>query len=320
MSESIQALRRANPRATSGFAESVDAAADAVRARIAGVDHDGVPRTRAARGGPRARLVRVSAAGASLATAAVVAVALTVGSPGGTGVEDAAAAVKRAATLTAATAERSGTVVVRITHGGEAWAGTTVRWNGEDISVSRDSPRAARKAGSELRVVGGILYGIDPGFGDWVELGDPAGIDPDSGTTPAEYLAVVREDVGGTTLQRLTGGMTGLTTRRLEDGSTVYSGTVAAGLVARETGFKEGEALRVLPFGYVAHDEASDPDALLDAAVTVGADGVVREIDVRWGASGSLWRFTVTYSELGATPAPVAPESARPMPRRSHSG
>ena len=40
--------------------------------------------------------------------------------------------------------------------------------------------------------------------------------------------------------------MTGLTTRQLGDGSTVYSGTVAAGLIARETGFKEGESIRVL--------------------------------------------------------------------------
>ena len=34
-SESVRALRRANPRSRDGFAESVDALADAVRARIA---------------------------------------------------------------------------------------------------------------------------------------------------------------------------------------------------------------------------------------------------------------------------------------------
>ena len=33
-SESFQALRRANPRAKAGFTESVDAAADAVRAQL----------------------------------------------------------------------------------------------------------------------------------------------------------------------------------------------------------------------------------------------------------------------------------------------
>jgi hypothetical protein len=109
--------------------------------------------------------------------------------------------------------------------------------------------------------------------------------------------------------------MTGPTTRQLDDGSTVYSGTVAAGLIARETGFKEGESLRVLPFGYVAHDEADDPAAPLRTAVTVGADGVVREIAVTWGSGASRWSFRVTYSGLGTTPAPTAPANAEPLRR-----
>ena len=106
--------------------------------------------------------------------------------------------------------------------------------------------------------------------------------------------------------------MTGLSKRSLDDGSTVYSGTVAAGEIARETGFKEGQAIRVFPFGYVAHDEAANPSALLDSAVRVGANGAVREIIVSWGT----WRYTVTYSGLGATPALVAPANARPLRER----
>jgi hypothetical protein len=73
----------------------------------------------------------------------------------------------------------------------------------------------------------------------------------------------------------------------------------------------------MLPFGYVAHDEAADPAAPLDAAVTVGADGIVREIVVTWGTSASAWTYTVTYRKLGATPAPVAPENARPLRDRA---
>jgi hypothetical protein len=103
--------------------------------------------------------------------------------------------------------------------------------------------------------------------------------------------------------------MTGLATLALDDGSTVYRGTVAAGLVARETGFKDGEALRVLPFGFVAHDEAADPGSPLAAAVTVGPDGVVRELAVRWGR----WTYAVAYRELGSTPPPRAPAGARSL-------
>jgi hypothetical protein len=251
--------------------------------------------------------VRVSAA------AAAAAAFLTVVSPGGgSGVESAAAAVGKAARVTAASAERSGTAVVRITHDGRLWAGSTIRWNGGDLAVTRDAPPRPEKAGSAMLLVDGTLYGVDPGTGDWVSLGDPSSIDPDSGTTPDEYLAATREDVGGETLRRISGGITGLTTSRLEDGSTIYSGTVPAGLIARESGFKEGRSIRVLPFGFVAHDEADDPTAPLDAAVTVGADGVVRRIAVSWGT----WTYTVTYSRLGATAAPAAPANARPFPSR----
>ena len=240
-SESVQALRRANPRTRAGFAQSVEATAEAVGAQLAtavvdvAMDAD-ARRSRTGRSQARRR-ARVSLAGVTLATGAAAAVFLTIVSPdGGPGIETAAAAVKKAATLTAASAERSGTAIVRITHNGRAWAGTTIRWNGSDLAVSRDD-------GLELRVVDGTLYGPDPD-GGWLVLGDPASIDSDSGTTPDEYLAAVHEDIGGVTLRRITGGMNGLTTRRLGDGSSVYSGTVAAGLVARESGFKEGQPIR----------------------------------------------------------------------------
>jgi hypothetical protein len=67
----------------------------------------------------------------------------------------------------------------------------------------------------------------------------------------------------------------------------------------------------VFPFAYVAHDQAADPGALLDAAVRVGADDVVREIVVSWGT----WIYRVSYSALGTTAAPEAPANARSLLR-----
>ena len=107
---------------------------------------------------------------------------------------------------------------------------------------------------------------------------------------------------------------TGLTTATQSDGSTVYRGTLPAGQIARETGFKEGQAIRVLPFGYVAHDAAADPASLLDTAVTVGSDGVIREIEVTWGT----WIYTVTYSDLGSTPPIPAPANAKTLRELRH--
>jgi hypothetical protein len=298
-SESFEALRRANPRAAAGFAESVDSAAAAVRAGI-------VTTPTPARRSARRRLVPAAAAG--LAVAAVAVFAVTAAPRGGAPVvESASAAIRHAATLTAASAEGSGTALVRMTHDGDFWAGRTIRWNGDDLSVHDLGSRPS--SGGRLLVVGGMMYGPDPEHGGWLALGSPDSIDPGSGTMPADYLVAVREDVGGETLQRISDGMRELTRRALDDGSTVYSGTVAAGLIARETGFKEGHSIRVFPFGYVAHDEAADPEAQLETAVTVRPDGIIRQIGVSWGT----WTYTVAYSGLGATAAPVAPAHARSL-------
>jgi hypothetical protein len=296
-SESFRALRRANPRGREGFAQAVDAVEEAARRRVAAP-------------APAVRSRRRVVAGASLAAAAVVAALAVVLPAGGPAVGDAQAAVERAATVTAAEAERSGTAVVRMTRDGQPWAGSTIRWHGDDLSVSNDLASGRGRGG--MLLVDGMLYGSDAD--GWFELGSPASIDPDSGTTPAEYLAAARDDVGGTTLRRIADGLTGSTATSRGDGSTVYSGTIAAGLIATEPGFKEGRAIRVLPFGYVAHDEAASPSAPLDLAVTVGADGVVRELAVSWGER-TAWTYTVTYGQLGSAPALAAPADARPLRR-----
>jgi len=304
MSDSMQALRGANPRAASGFDESVDAVTAAVRSRIESSPAD------ESRRASRRRLGRVSLAGAALAVMAAVLVVSTVGSPGGGGgVQSASAAVEQAAAVTASSAKESGSAAVRITHDGRAWAGSTIRWHDDDLSVTQDAPGRQGRPGSALLLVDGTMYGVEDGA--WVVLGSPKSVDPDSGTTPDEYLAAVREDVGGATLRRIVAGMSGLTTQERADASVVYRGAVPAGLIARETGFKEGQSIRVLPFGYVAHGAADNPSALLDTAVTVD-DGVIREIAVRWNPG---WTYTVAYSGLGATPSPVAPANAKPLKR-----
>jgi hypothetical protein len=297
---SLQALHRANPRSGDDLGPSIEA----VRAQIGTPGQGDVRTVRST----RRRRVAGTLAGVSVAAVTGIAVALVgFGTQAGS-IEDAAAAVRQAVALTAASAERSGAVHVRITHDDAVWAAKTLTWNGNDMSVADTWP----SRGNEMRVVDGILYFPDPEEADgWLRLGSPSSIDPDSGTTPAEYLAAVREDVGGTTLRRLTREVSGLTTRTLDDGSTVYSGRVAAGQVARETGFKEGEAIRVLPFGYVAHDEAADPASLLNVAITVDPDGVVRELAVTWGT----WLYTVVYSGLGVTPAPPVPPNVHNLKR-----
>ncbi len=275
-SESFEALRRANPRSKTNFAETVDAATAEVRLRIATAKAADEPRVRQVR--PGRTLVGFSAAGVALAAAATVAVFVVGGSSGGTlGVENAAAAINKAVTLSAVSARQSGTVNVRMTHDGELWASKVIRWNGDNVEISDHSPRGP-SSGSPLLVINGMLYGHDPHYEGWVKVGPVSSIEPGSGTTPTEQLGAIREDVGGATLRRMVAAMTGLATAHQSDGSTIYSGAVAAGEIARKTGLKEGQAIRVLPFGNVAHGAAADPSSLLHTAVTVGSDGIIREI------------------------------------------
>ena len=121
-------------------------------------------------------------------------------------------------------------------------------------------------------------------------------------------------------MQRLTDEMTDLTTSQAEDGSTIYHGKVPAGSLARETGVKEGESIRVLPFGNVAHDDAANPETLIDISISVTADGTIGEIHATWGSESS-WSYRLIYSDLGSTapwrsrrtlhPAPAAGRPSR---------
>ena len=51
---------------------------------------------------------------------------------------------------------------------------------------------------------------------------------------------------------------------------------------------------------------AAGADAPLRTAITVGPDGIVREIAATW----RTWSYTVTYTGLGSTSAPTAPKDA----------
>jgi hypothetical protein len=311
--DSLDALRRANPRNQPGFTRMAgDLTRSAGNLPLAGQD---APSRRRVRLSPHPRrrwpVIGIPAAAASGVVAVVVAAVLTAGSPTGSPTLSPAAAMGQAATTSAQAAEQSGTVSIEVTQDGELWGARTVRWNGSDISVTHADPGRAGRG--DLLVVDGTLYGPDPETPDgWFELGSPASIDPDSGTTPDEYLATVRADAGGDTVRRITGAMTGLTTSPGDDGSVVYRGTVPASVLAPETGTKEGVPIRVLPYGYVAHDDADNPDAPIEVRITVRADDTIGEIHASWGG-GSSWSYRLRFSDLGSTPAPTAPANARSL-------
>jgi hypothetical protein len=259
---------------------------------------------------PQRRLAGFAVAGAVLA-AAIVAAFLTIGSPSGGPTQSAYAAVKQAGIVTAASARYSGSVTLRITHNGFLEGRMAVRWHDGDLSTSSQDQWHAR---SEDRFVGGMIYKRDA-TGTWVEAGRPDNTGRNSGTTPADYLSVVRADVGGDTLRSITKAMTKPTSQQSGDGSTVYKGSVPAGLIAPRTAFEDGQHIRFFPFGYQAQDEAANPDAPLNIAITVGADGIIRSLVVTWGTDASAWTYALRYKDLGSTAPIAAPENAKPLPQ-----
>jgi hypothetical protein len=284
--DSLEALRRANPRHEPGFADRVAAVA-VEPITIAVPRHSRVWR-------PSRVLPALT-----VVSAVIVAALVVIGSP------PSPLTLAHAATISASAADASGVVTVTITQDGATWASKAVQWNGDDIAIDTNDP--GRPGHGDMRVVDGALYLADPDTpGRWERAGSPESIDPDSGTTPAEYLAAVKADAGGETLRRISAAMTDTRTTTNDDGSTVYAGRVAAGELARESGYKEGQPIRVFPFGYVAHDDAANPASPVNVAITVNRDGLIREILATWRGA-SAWTYRLSYSGLGSTPAPPAP-------------
>jgi hypothetical protein len=310
--DSLEALRRANPRHKPDFAERTG---DLTRKAATLTSLEKTETTESRVRPPKPAFRRWPAIGIP-AVATVVALVVTfiaVGSPVGPLAVSPAEAMQQAVIASARAADSSGTVVLEITEDGDLWVGRTLRWNGMDLSIFGNEP--SRVGRGDLLVVDGIMYGPDPEVTDgWIEMGSPDSVDPDSGTTPDEYLAAIGEDVGGATMQRITGEMTDVTTSQTEDGSTIYTGKVPAGALARETGVKEGETIRVLPFGNVAHDDAANPGALIDISISVTADGTIGEIHATWGG-GSSWSYRLTYSDLGSTAPLEKPTKVETCPR-----
>jgi hypothetical protein len=311
--ESLDALRRANPRHVEGFTETMSDLTRKASVLTRPEVIENTTRSRHVKPANRRWRRLVVPAGATLV--AMVMILASLGSPVGPLAVPPADAMQQAVNASASAAETSGTVDVQITKDGAVWAAKTISWNGADLSVTGPG----REGRGNMLVVNGIMYGDDPeDSGGWLELGPLSSVDPESGTTPEELLQAVAEDAGGATMERLTAEMTDLTTRQLDDGSTVYAGSVLAGTLARETGVKEGETLRVLPYGYVAHDDASNPQASIDVSIVVGADGKIHEILASWGGE-SEWTYRLGFSGLGTTPAIEKPSEVRSL-KRSTSG
>lgn len=269
--ESLEDLRRANPRNQPGFTEPVDEY-ESLRAQIVATEV-AAPRRSTPRRLPRRRLVSVSTAGALLVTTAVLSgVFLSGGST-----PSAYAAAEKAVAATFASTVDSGTIFTRVygDGSGSVTVTSTVRWNGSDISVTAGDFGVGGEV--RARLVGGEAYEQDPG-GHWTHYAGGAFGYP---RALKMALASAQADVAGKTVRTVLAHMIG-SIEKIDnaDGSTTYTGTQI-----------EPDSTRV------------------SVVMKVSGDGLISHLSVEERTSdGSItWMATRDYSGLGSTLAIEAP-------------
>jgi hypothetical protein len=268
---------------------------------------------------PRSRVMRRRSLRIAIPTLAVLATATAVvlglivsaASPSA-----AAAAAKRA--LAATAAAPSGTTTTTVLHAGDTQTVEEARWNGNDIAFSpEDGPVP------QLLLIGGGMY-VQTSDGSWWHYANAS----DVGPKPLGGMARLAQDtIAGTTPQQILALATEVQKTERPDGSTLYTGTIPSSSLnpATVTGNDAitsmilGAQKRTDIMSGAGPNQENTPSGQpgdLQLQMSVGADGLVKQVSVTFQQQGSsssaangAYTWSVTYSQLGNTP-PIAPPAS----------
>jgi hypothetical protein len=301
---SLHALRDASPRNQPGFDEWIDGF-DSLRTQIPATPfpaHRPLPK-------PDSRHRRVVGLAVTVATAVavvgvVVGLALTAASP-----PSASAAARRA--LAATAAAPSGTMTTTVLHAGVTHTIDAARWNGSDIAFSTGFGPIP-----QVLLIGGGMY-VQTSDGTWLHYATAS----DVGPKPLGGLAQLAHDnIAGTTPQQILALATHVQKTTQSDGTTVYTGTIpnssldpaiAPGNDAITSMILGAQKRTDLMFGGGSNEGDVQND--LQFEMSVGGDGLVRQVSVTFQQTGT-YTWSVTYSQLGNTPAITPPASSTDVP------
>ena len=336
--EGLRELRQADPRSQAGFQAAVEQHAgirDAVIASDVALESSPAkagsarvcpakPRgSGARRARPTRRLIGLSAGAAFAVAAAIVAAVLLLGggNPNLTPSPDLAAEAARKAAVDTTAAAKSGVIETVLLIDGEAQVMNKISWNGDDLSllVQNDEQR-------QIRYVDGLYYETS-GYSVPIAIGDSGPVDQwihitsfdNDGTgtmagsaieqpAPAEWLTAARTDLAGDGLTELVSGAQGYTQAANTDGSVSYSATTTVAAIQSQDWSLSG-----LPMANQPSFKVLDTSTPVAVTVTVGADGLIRELKLDW--TGDLpgeafaWSYKTTYSQLGTAPVITAPDA-----------
>jgi hypothetical protein len=311
----LQALQDASPRKQPGFEEWA-AGFDALRAQIAATP---VPARRPPPQRPsHRRLIGVSAAATATAVAAGVLVSLTLNAAAP---PSAYAAARRALAATAAAA--SGTITGSVSHDGSTSTLDTTRWNGDSISVTRGDQSDFGPEQALLLIDGGAY--VEQADGTWLHYASESGVGPKVGP----QVMFAHDDVAGSTAGQILSLATGLTQTTQPDGTTLYTGTIPSTSADPGVAPTDDLILRIItnlrsgngalgPRRYVTPPGFHEG---LQVRMIVGPDSLVRQIGLTYQEQGTgspqsdgTYTWTVSYSDLGATPSIAPPAASTPTP------
>src|SRR5262245_39706540 len=314
---SLHALREASPRKQPGFDDWIDSF-DSLRTQIPATP---VPAQRPlAKPDSRHRRVvglAVTVAAAAAAVGVVVGLALTAASPPSAD----AAAARRA--LAATAAAPSGTMTTTVLHAGVTRTIDAARWNGSDIAFSPGFGPIP-----QLLLIGGGLY-VQTSDGRWLHYANASNVGP---KPLGGLVQLAHDNIAGTSPQQILALATHVQKATQSDGTTVYTGTIPSnsidpGLVPGNdaiTSMILGAQKRTDMIFGVGPNKGDAPGGYqndLQLQMSVGSDGLVQQVSVTFQRQGTgssavdgTYRWSVTYSQLGSTPAITPPASSTDVP------
>lgn len=313
---SLYALREASPRNQPGFDDWIDSF-DSLRTQIPATPVPAqrpLPKPDSRHG--RVVGLAVTAAAAVAVVGVVVGFALTAASP-----PSADAAARRA--LAATAAAPSGTMTTTVLHAGVTHTIDAARWNGGDIAFSPGFGPIP-----QLLLIGGGMY-VQASDGTWLHYAKASDVAP----KPLGGLVQLAHDsIACTSPQQILALATHVQKATQSDGTTVYTGTIPnssldPGLVPGNdaiTSMILGAQKRTDMIFGVGRDKGDAPGGYqndLQLEMSVGGDGLVKEVSASFQRQGTgspavdgTYRWSVTYSRLGSTPAIEAPARSTDVP------
>ena len=313
---SLHALREASPRNQPGFDDWIDSF-DSLMTQIAASPAP-ARRTLPTPDSHHRRVVglAVTVAAGVAVVGVVVGLALTAASP-----PSADAAARRA--LAATAAAPSGTMATTVLHAGVTHTIDGARWNGNDIAFSPGIGPI-----SQLLLIGGGMY-VQTSDGAWLHYAKASDVEP---KPLGGLVQLAHDNIAGTSPQQILALATHVQKALQADGTTVYTGTIPSssldpGLVPGNdaiTSMILGAQKRtdmIFGVGPKGGDAPGGYQNDLQLRMSVGGDGLVQQVSVTFQRQGTgssavdgTYRWSVTYSQLGSTPAITPPASSTDVP------